>query len=388
MPTSNPAPARAIPRSEHVGSLMRPRALVDLLDTLGQLDDTAAEVTAEQLEGLHRLEDELIRDVVQRQLDLGLDVVTDGEFKRLFFTGAFDSAVTGMRPGTTEQHAYNDDGIAFTQEGAPVIAERLQLISNPLVDEARILGAVTDGRFKLTLPAASIYQWPGRFQPGVTDKDYRDHDEAADHVAQLLRELVDGAVAAGASHIQCDFPLYSLFADRAHYGSVWRETMGVASDDEFLERLLRADRAVVDGLPDHVLTALHICHGNFPGAWYAEGTLDPIAERVFCELPYDRFLLELDDTAHQGDYSQLRHMPKGKVAVLGIVSTQRLEVETEDALLREIEEASRHLDVEQLAISPQCGFSTRIAEPGSEAMEVQWRKLEVVARVADRVWPR
>jgi 5-methyltetrahydropteroyltriglutamate--homocysteine methyltransferase len=364
-----------------------------MLSELRKLGETHSgagppEPTSEQLEALHQLEDKLIREVVQRQVDIGLDVVTDGEFKRVFFTGAFDTAVTGLRPSTGVQAGYNDQGLAFTQPGAPVIAERLRLVNNPLVEEARILGAVAGRRFKLTLPAASIYQWPGHFLPGVTDQVYCDHDEVADHVAQILRALVDGAVASGASHIQCDFPLYPLFVDRTHYGSLWRETMGVCSDGEFLDRLLRADRAVVEGLPDHVLTALHVCRGNFPGAWYAEGSLEPVAERVFNELPYDRFLLELDDKEHHGDYSQLRHMPKGKVAVLGIVSTHSPEVGTEDDLLHEIEEASRYLGIEQLALSPQCGFATRIAEPGIEATELQWRKLELVVRVADRVWPR
>ena len=124
----------------------------------------------------------------------------------------------------------------------------------------------------------------------------------------------------------------------------------------------------------------------------AEGSLDPVAERLFGELPYDRFLLELDDKPHHGDYSQLRYMPKGKIAVLGIMSSQTVELESEDVLLSEIEEAGRYLDVDQLAISPQCGFASLVNFQGTDiepsTVDSQWRKLELLARVADRTWPR
>jgi 5-methyltetrahydropteroyltriglutamate--homocysteine methyltransferase len=389
-----------VPRSEHVGSLVRPAALVDTLRALGLVADlevvpdvhaqvSAPKPTTEQLEELSRLEDQLIRDAVAKQEAIGLDVLTDGEFKRVFFTGSFDTAVTGFEPSGTLINFYNDEGVAFQTTERPRVAERLQIVSNPLAEEARLLSSITDRPFKVTLPAASLFQWPGSFTPGVTDRVYADRDELADHIVTLLRQLIDGAVDAGARYIQCDFPLYPLFVDKEHHQARW-QAMGM-TDDEHLHRLLRADRDVVADLPDDVTTSIHICRGNTAGAWMAEGSLEPVAEHVF-NLPYDRFLLELDDQPHQGDYSQLRHLPKGKVAVLGIVSSQTTELEREDDLLREIEDASRYVDIDQLAISPQCGFASLVDLQGSEmepsTQDSQWRKLELLARVADRVWSR
>jgi 5-methyltetrahydropteroyltriglutamate--homocysteine methyltransferase len=253
-----------------------------------------------------------------------------------------------------------------------------------------LLSSITDRLFKVTLPAASLFEWPGTFTPGVTDRVYGDRDELADHIVSLLRQMIDGAVEDGAKYIQCDFPLYPLFVDKERHQARWR-AMGL-DDEEYLGRLLRVDREVVAGLPGDVTTSVHLCRGNTSGAWMAEGSLEPVAERMFNELPYDRFLLELDDRAHQGDYSQLRHLPKGKVVVLGIVSSHTVELEDEDELLREIELASRHVDIDQLAISPQCGFASLVDFQGTDVEpsthDSQWRKLELLTRVADRVWPR
>ena len=390
---------RPIPRAEHVGSLVRPRALIDELRRLGlvshgEITDVHAQIrspkpTPEQLEELHLLEDRLIREAVVKQQSIGLDAVTDGEFRRLFFTGSFDTAVTGFEPSATLVNFYNDEGVAFQTTERPRVAERLKIVANPLAEEARFLKDITDHRFKVTLPAASLFQWPGTFTRGVTDRVYRDHDELADHVVTLLRQLIEGAIDAGARYIQCDFPLYPLFVDKHHHQPRWR-AVGIEDDEQYLDRMIRVDRAVVDGLPADVTTAIHICRGNTADAWLAEGSLDPVAERMFNELPYDRFLLELDDKPHQGDYSQLRYLPKGKIVVLGIVSSQTLELESEDELMREIEDATRYVDIDQLALSPQCGFASLAdwaeMEPSTE--DSQWRKLELLSRVADRVWPK
>jgi 5-methyltetrahydropteroyltriglutamate--homocysteine methyltransferase len=156
--------------------------------------------------------------------------------------------------------------------------------------------------------------------------------------------------------------------------------------DQMLQGAVMADTMIVQGLPDHVRTAIHLCRGNLRGMYMVTGALDPVAEAFF-SLPYDSFLVEWDDTSRMGDYSALRHVPKGPVVGMGIVSTKDPELESEDVLLQHLEEAGRFLDTDQLALCPQCGFASEAG--GNDVDEdTQWRKLELVATVADRVWGR
>ena len=247
------------------------------------------------------------------------------------------------------------------------------------------MASITDRPFKVTIPAPSMYCWYGVFTPGITDRVYADPDELADHVVTLMREIVYEAIAAGARYVQFDFPFYPLFVDESHKQRWGR--FGIDDDDAYLERLLRVDAAVIEGLPKTVRTALHLCRGNAGDYWMASGALDPVAERVF-SLPYNSFLVEWDDKERDGDYSALRYVPKGPGPImgLGVISTKRHDLESEDWVLAQIEEASQYLDTDQLALAPQCGFGT---VPGMESAteELQWRKLELVGKVADRVWP-
>jgi 5-methyltetrahydropteroyltriglutamate--homocysteine methyltransferase len=152
-----------------------------------------------------------------------------------------------------------------------------------------------------------------------------------------------------------------------------------------LERALDVDRRVVEGFPADVTFALHICRGNFRSHWVYEGSLEPVAERVLNELPYDAFLIEWEDVARDGDYSSLRFLPAGRIAVMGLVSSKAAEVERVDDVVARLEEATMYADVEQLAVSPQCGFAS-VADGNELDTDAQWRKLEVVAAAAERVW--
>lgn len=380
---------RATPRAEHVGSLVRPPQLLAALRSAGQLErSTTKGSNALMASGttpgdeLRVLEDELIDEAVAKQLAAGLDVITDGEFRRTFFTGSADAALHGFRPSAETFTIYGPDGDSAEVPARPVVAERLRRVANPLADEAGYLAKTTDAPFKVTLPAASMYCWYGVFTPGISDQAYADADEFVDHVVVLLRELVDEAVASGARYVQFDFPFYPLYVNERHRER-WR-ALGV-DDDDLLERMLRVDHAVVDALPPEVRTALHLCRGNSGTRWLSSGSLEPVAERLF-HLPYDRFLIEWDDKERDGGYEPLRHVPKEPVVVLGVVSTKREQLETKSALLREIDEASQYLAVDQLAISPQCGFGT-VPAVSNATESMQWRKLELVSRVADEVWP-
>ncbi len=372
-------------RAEHVGSFLRPAKLKKLVDEVYEPGHSAllAEERAKDLTELHAIEDELIRDVVKRQLDVGLDVVSDGEFRRFMFTGSFYDAVGGLGPGTGEVPFRNEEGDIEYYTGLPVVQSRLKKIDNPGAHEAAYLRSLTDYPFKVTFPAASIFWFPLAFVKGVTDKAYSSQEEMVEHMIEIERQQVAEAIAAGATYVQFDWPLYAMLGDEYAVGML--RDQGV-DPDELLERVLEADRKVVEGIPDGVRTALHMCRGNHKSRWIYSGPIDSYAERMF-QLPYDVFLLEWEDTEREGDYSSLRFAPKGPIVGMGIMSSKKPRVESVDELVRHIEEASRYLDIDQLALCPQCGFAS--TWHGNELDEdAQWRKMEVLVAAADKLWPR
>jgi 5-methyltetrahydropteroyltriglutamate--homocysteine methyltransferase len=194
---------------------------------------------------------------------------------------------------------------------------------------------------------------------------------------QMVRELID----AGCDYVQIDEPSYTGYVDPPTL-----ERMRAAGEDPMrnLERAIAADNAVIAGLEGKAVFGLHVCRGNRASMWHREGSYDAIAERLFSGLHYDRLLLEYD-TARAGGFEPLRFVPKERIAVLGLITTKTGDVETVEALRRRIEEASRHLPLEQLALSPQCGFASGIAG-NLLGEDEQWRKLERMIEVAKRVW--
>jgi 5-methyltetrahydropteroyltriglutamate--homocysteine methyltransferase len=254
-------------------------------------------------------------------------------------------------------------------------------VDSPAAREAAFVARLTDHPFKVTFPAASIFAHPF----GVSPDAYESHDEFVGHAVAIERELIADAVAAGCRYVQLDFPLYPYLVDPD-----WRTRFEAAGNSfaGLLEKALAADRAVLEGIPDGVTTALHICRGNYRSRWVCQGSLEPVAERVFGELPYDAFLVEWDDVGRDGGYEPARFLRRGSTMVMGIVSTKAPVLEDEDDLLRRLEEAAVVVGgMDRLAVSPQCGFASVMV--GNEIDEdAQWRKLELVSRVADRVWPR
>jgi 5-methyltetrahydropteroyltriglutamate--homocysteine methyltransferase len=353
--------ARSPARAEVVGSLLRPQRL---------LDGTAPPEVV----------DEEVRTAVARQVDLGLDVVTDGEFGRVAFTHSFYDAIEGIEPTPVPVRFRNAAGEKVVYTGVPRISGRLRKVDSPLAREADRLRAITDHPFKVTLPAASWFLPGAFFEEGGF---YDSHEELLEDTLAIQRELIAEAIGAGARYVQLDFPSYvQLVDDGAREYALVRQGI---DPDAFLAKALDLDRRVIEGFPTDVTFAMHICRGNYRSMWIYQGSLEPVAEAIFSELPYDVFLVEWDDPDRAGDYSALRHLPKGPVAVLGLVSTKHAEVETREALVRDIERAAEHADIGQLALSPQCGFAS-VAEGNEISPEAQWAKLEVVGRVAAEVW--
>jgi 5-methyltetrahydropteroyltriglutamate--homocysteine methyltransferase len=380
------APARRPARAEHIGSLLRPAELKSLVEEIYEPGHSAllAEERAKDLSELHQVEEASIRDALRRQLDIGLDVVSDGEFRRYMFTGSFYDSVAGLAPGTGQVPFTNEKGEVEFYTGLPVVEQRLERIDSPGAREATFLRELTDQPFKVTFPAASIFWFPFAYIPGVTDQAYPTQADMVDHIIEIERGQVRDAIEAGATYVQFDWPLYPILGDEAAVGMLREQ--GV-DPDRLLDRLIEADRKLIEGLPDGIVTGLHLCRGNHKSKWIYNGTMDAYAERMLNELPYDVFLLEWEDTEREGDYSTLRFTPKGPVVGMGIVSSKKPRVESVDELTRAIDEASRYLDVAQLAVSPQCGFASTYH--GNEVSEdAQWRKLEVISEAADRIWPR
>jgi 5-methyltetrahydropteroyltriglutamate--homocysteine methyltransferase len=322
--------------------------------------------------------DAAIERVVHRQIEIGLDVVSDGEFRRWMFLNSFYDAVEGIATDRSAVEFTNErnENVVLT---VPSIEARLRKVSSPGAREAAFMGRLTDRPFKVTFPAASIFAHPF----GVSTSAYSTLDEFVEHAVAIERELIADAIEAGCRYVQLDFPLYPYLVDRDWSGRF--EAAGHAVSD-LLEKAIAADKAVLEGIPDGVTTALHVCRGNYRSRWICAGSLEPVAERLFGELPYDVFLVEWDDVGRDGGYESVRFAPAGRVVVMGLVSSKRRELESEDEVLRKLDQASRYLPLDQLAVSTQCGFASVI--DGNEIdEETQWRKLELVARVADRVWP-
>jgi 5-methyltetrahydropteroyltriglutamate--homocysteine methyltransferase len=372
------------PRAEVVGSLLRPESLRRAIDRFYQQGHSAvlAEERAKDRTELRVAEDEAIRRAVARQIDIGLDVVSDGEFRRWMFMNSFYDAVDGVRTGKTVMF-HNDRGDDVELNVHEIVA-RLEPVDSPGAREAAFLQETIGGYpFKIAFPAPSIFGHPLTTVVGPDVGGYASLEAFVEHAIEIERGLVADAIAAGCSYVQFDFPLYPYLVDPAW---IARFEAAGRSIDVLVDAALAADAAVLDGIPETVRTALHICRGNYRSSWMCEGSLEPVAERVFGELPFDSFLVEWDDVGRDGGFGPVRYLRDGSVMVMGLVSTKTPDLEDEDELLRKMEEAASFAGgVERLAISPQCGFASVMV--GNDTNEdAQWRKLELVARLAGRLW--
>jgi len=364
-------------RVDHVGSLLRPEYLKDAFRRVARREMTESE--------LRTTEERAIREVVQRQESIGLPVLTDGEYRRLNWQVSF-SEVEGWdmwrtswdnfrrnpenrSPGETPLTRGEDAVLSFR---TPVTA-RLSLRRNFPLEEFQF---VKRGTAKITLMGPDRVAQMSDLQ----GSPYRERDEFLADVVRIQRQIVAELVQAGCRYVQLDEPSYTGYVDPATLSRM-RET----GEDPLknLARAVEADNAVIDGIAGAAF-GLHVCRGNRASMWHREGSYDAIAERLFGGLRFDRLLLEYD-TARAGGFEPLRFVPKGVTVVLGLITTKTGRMETVQELTRRIEQAARFIPLEQLALSPQCGFASGIA--GNLLTEdEQWRKLEVMMEVAHEVW--
>jgi 5-methyltetrahydropteroyltriglutamate--homocysteine methyltransferase len=363
-------------RADHVGSLLRPKALLD-----ARARHAAGEIDADELRGI---EDDAIADVVRLQGDVGLSTATDGEFRRASWHMDFIYAINGISKvaQNIEVHFKNADGtLDFTPAGLHV--DGPLSIDEPIFgpDFAYLQSQVSEQQTaKLTIPSPSMVHYRGgaaAIDPAV----YPDEDSFWEALSAAYRQQVQGIAAQGCRYLQLDDTSLAYLNDPAQRA----ELAGQGRDAEHQhERYIRQINAALAGRPEGLTVTTHMCRGNFRSSWVAEGGYDFVAEALFGGLEVDGFFLEFDD-ARSGTFEPLRFVPPGKRVVLGLVTTKRPDLESKDDLKRRIDEAAEHVPLEQLALSPQCGFSSTV-EGNSLTRDEQIAKLALVVETAQEVW--
>lgn len=358
--------------ADHVGSLLRPAELAEAR--------AAYAAGRGNLEDLRTVEDRAVLEALALQRQIGLDVLTDGEFRRGSWLTSMAEAVEGFVPEkiVIEWHGPGGGAEAST---AQVVGRRLQQKRRLTEHEVAFLKGHARGPFKVTIPTPSSFLLVS-YKPGLTDRIYPARADMVHELAAVVRREIAALVDEGVPYIQLDAPYYTSYLDTRVRERLRQN--GVDPDQAF-DEALAADTASLTGIPrDKVTLALHVCRGNSRSRWFTEGGYDPIAEKLFGTLDVDRFLLEYD-TERAGGFEPLRFVPRGKTVVLGLVTTKEPRLESRDALRRRIDEASRHVPIENLALSPQCGFAS-VAAGNRLAADDQRRKLELVVDTARQVW--
>jgi 5-methyltetrahydropteroyltriglutamate--homocysteine methyltransferase len=375
-------------RADHVGSLLRPPELLQAREDFGQ-----QRISQQQLK---EIEDRAVLGALDLQRQIGMHVLTDGEYRRHDWVGDFTASVDGYVTAEPpirfewklpEPVAATGEGTMrqalaqMPQQAGRVIGERLRLRHRLTEHEVPFLKEHARGVFKVTMPATSYVVARG-WKPGVTDKVYGSRSELAEDVARIMGAEVQALAAEGVPYIQIDNAHYPDYIPQ-HRLDAWR-AIGV-DPDKAIDEDIRADNLAVKGLDrSRVTLANHICRGNGRSAWHTEGGYDNIAEKVFGGLDVDRFLLEYDSD-RAGGFEPLRFIPRGKQVVLGLVTTKLGDLEKQDDLLRRIDEASKYVPIENLAVSPQCGFAS-VEQGNLLSWDDQRRKLELVVDTARKVW--
>ena len=367
-------------RADNIGSLLRPAELLEARAALreGRMDEKQ----------LRAIEDRSILTALKMQKAAGVEIFTDGEYRRDIFTADITKAMDGLVPGKPvvkfEWHGRGKELAAESKEGnlQYIVGGKLSKKGRFTPHEAPFLKQHAPGPFKVCTPAAMQHAIM-RYRPGVTDKFYPTVHDMLQDVAAIMREEVQALVDEGASYVQLDAPSYSNFFDQSRRAVL--EQAGI-NLKEALDAAIAADNAMIQGVKRNpeIVIGIHFCRGNKRSAWGAEGSYEPIAEKAFGALKMDRYLLEFDSD-RAGGFEPLRFVPKGKTVVLGLITTKEPALESEDELLRRIEQASKYVTAENLALSTQCGFASA-ASGNLITWDDMKRKLELVAKVARKVW--
>ncbi len=364
--------ARATPpfRADQVGSLLRPAEIRQARARLerGEIDT----------EELRTVEDRCIREAVARQESLGLQVVTDGEYRRGWWNHDFLGKIDGVEI-ELDRKSYKFAG-SDDPRYTPKVRRKLRRTRPMMLDHFRYLSSVARNTPKFTMPSPSIlYHRGGRV--AIDREAYPDLDQLWSDVGRVYREEIRDLAAAGCTYLQIDDTSFSFLCDEK-----FRASCRARGDDpdELPHMYARAVNAAIADRPPGMTIVMHTCRGNWKSTWLAEGGYDPVAQAVFKETNVDGWFLEYD-SERSGNFEPLRFVPWGKKVVLGLVSTKTPALENKDELRRRIDQAARYVPLENLCVSPQCGFAS--SHHGNLITEDdQWRKLQLVVEVAREVW--
>jgi len=358
-------------RADHIGSLLRPRALKDAhkAHAAGAIDD----------EALAHVVDGAIAETVAMQEALGLGAVTDGEFRRRSWFDGFVEAVDGLVHKPT-RFAFVEDGAAKVPVPVPFAEAPIRRSAGIATHELAFARSVARAPVKITMPAPSVihfHRGPDCADPAV----YPDMERYWEDLIAVYRAEIAALAEGGLAYLQLDEVPVALLCDPAvrtrvaAWGWDWQALVG---------RYIGAVNEALADRPPGMAVGMHLCRGNYRGKWIASGGYEPVAERLFAEAEVDQFLLEFD-SERAGGFEPLRFVPPGKSVVLGLVSSKTPALETADALRRRIDEAAAVIPLDRLAISPQCGFGTTVGgAPMGE--DDQRRKLARVVETAEAVW--
>jgi 5-methyltetrahydropteroyltriglutamate--homocysteine methyltransferase len=371
-------PARTTPpfRADHVGSLLRPAHLLQARE-----DHAAGRIDDDELRGI---EDDAIREVVRRQESIGLNGITDGEFRRESWHMDFIyqlGGITKVQDDTIHVHFENAEREYDWAPPSAHVSDTVTLPRTIFAEHFEFLkDTVTQGTPKLTIPSPSMVHYRGG-RSAIDESVYPDLDRFWDDLTAAYAEQVRGIAELGCTYLQLDDTSLAYVNDpkqREHIAEI-----GGDPEHQHEAYIANINRALA-GRPEGLTVTTHMCRGNNQSMWAAAGSYDFVADALFNQLEVDGFFMEWDDE-RSGGFEPLRYVPKGKIVVLGLVTTKRPQLEGKDMLKRRIEDASRFVDVEQLCLSPQCGFSST-REGNDLTIDEQFAKLELVIETAAEVW--
>jgi 5-methyltetrahydropteroyltriglutamate--homocysteine methyltransferase len=362
-------------RADHVGSLLRPPALLAAREQFA-----AGEITAEELRAA---EDEAIRDAVAMQERVGLQSATDGEFRRASWHMDFIYELGGVVKAQTNLRSRfrNPSGVIEYTPAAAHVVDKLSLEHTIFGEHFSFLASVVKAATpKLTIPSPSMVHYRGG-RAAIDESVYPDIAEFWSELAAVYAEELRRLSELGCTYLQLDDTSFAYLNDPSQRAEF--DKRGEDGEHQHLTYIDTMNRALA-GRPEGMTITTHMCRGNFRSSWVAEGGYDFVAEALFNDLQVDAFFMEWDDE-RSGGFEPLRFVPKGKLVVLGLVTSKRGELEAKDDLRRRVEEASRYVDVDQLCISPQCGFSSTV-DGNALTLDQQEAKLRLVVETAEEIW--
>jgi 5-methyltetrahydropteroyltriglutamate--homocysteine methyltransferase len=358
-------------RADHVGSFLRPPAIHE-----ARAKHQKGEITADQLKAV---EDREIRNVIKKQEEVGLQLATDGEFRRSWWHYDFFSMLDGMELYELD-HGIQFQGVQTKAQGIRVVG-RLGFSDHPMLEHFKFLKANTRVTPKMTIPSPSVLHF--RLEPGAVNRQiYGGNDGIFDDLGKTYRQAVKAFYDAGCRYLQFDDTAWAYLCSREELRKAKERGINV---DKVAEDYACVINQALEVKPADMVITTHVCRGNFRSTWIAEGGYEPVAERLLGGVNYDGYFLEYD-TERAGGFEPLRFLPKGnKIVVLGLITSKSGTLEKKDDVKRRIDEAAKFASADQFALSPQCGFAS--TEEGNILTEdQQWAKMREIVELAEEVW--